>query len=118
MNRPRARYERARLRTRRQMHAAITVGVAQPAPDPEKVADTLTAALVRARDRAFTTVPPEDDDLPPGITSVAELMTTGEYAAMDEEFWGKWDAPTVSFTVAEEAAWAEIIAPHVKGDQS
>jgi hypothetical protein len=86
--------------------------------DPEKVAGTLTDALVRARDRAFTTVPPEDDDLPPGITSVAELMTTGEYAAMDEEFWGKWDAPTVSFTVAEEAAWAEIIAPHVKGDQS
>ena len=45
-------------------------------------------------------------------------MSAGEYAAMDEEFWGKWDAPTVAFTVAEEAAGAEIIAPHVKGGQS
>jgi hypothetical protein len=83
--------------------------------DPEKVAGTLTDALVRARDRAFTTVPPEDDDLPPGVISVAELMTAGEYAAIDEELWGKWDAPTVTYTKAEEAAFAEIVSEYADG---
>ena len=86
--------------------------------DPEKVAGTLTDALVRARDRAFTTVPPEDDDLPPGVTSAAELMSAGEYAAMDEEFWGKWDSPSVTYTKAEEAAFAEIVSEYADGGQS
>jgi hypothetical protein len=56
--------------------------------------------------------------LRPGLTSATELMSPAEYAAMDEEFWGKWDAPTIAFTKGEEAAFAEIIRPYVKGGQS
>lgn len=63
MSRPRARYERTRLRTRRQMHAAITVGACEPAPDPEKIAAKITEAVALVRACDFTTVP-ADADLP------------------------------------------------------
>jgi hypothetical protein len=77
--------------------------------DPQNIASSITDAMAAAR---------LADDLPPGITSVTELMTGAEYAALDEELWGRWDAPTVAYTVAEEAAWAEIIRPYVSGGQS
>lgn len=86
--------------------------------NPEKIASKITEAVALVRGCDFTTVPPADDDLPPGVTSVAELMTGSEYRAMDEEMWGKWDAPTVSYTKAEEAAFAEIWREYADGGQS
>ena len=76
--------------------------------DPQRMAAAITDAMAAVR----------DDDLPPGLTTAAELQTDAEYAALDEELWGKWDTPTVAFTVAEEVAFAEIIHPYVSGGQS
>jgi hypothetical protein len=42
-------------------------------------------------------------------------MTAGEYAAIDEELWGRPDSPTVTYTKAEEAAFAEIVSEYAEG---
>ena len=76
--------------------------------DPQRMAAAITDAMAAVR----------NDDLPPGITSVTELMSMDEHREAYAELWGKPDTPTVAYTVAEEAAWAEIIHPYVSGDQS
>ena len=90
--------------------------------DPEKVAGTLTEALVRARDRAFTTVPPDDDaddwgeglicTLAGAITGPGKAPVTGASDGADIPPDGP---PSREFTKAEEAAWAEIIREFAEG---
>ena len=101
----------AELETHRLLIDRLTV-------NPQRIASAITESFAAVRACDFTSTPPDADDLPPGVISVTELMSAGEYAAMDEEFWGKWDSPSVTYTKAEEAAFAEIVSEYADGGQS
>jgi hypothetical protein len=63
--------------------------VIRQATDPQGTASSITDAMAAAR---------LADDLPPGITSVTELMSADEHRAAFTELW---DTPSVALTEAE-----------------